>query len=165
MADKSNDPVALWQNMIGEMEKGFNAFANQAMTLPEFSKFINQAGGLAAGSQKQFGDIIEKYLLVMNLPSRAQVVGLAERLLAIEGQLNSMNDLLKQMQKDAPKASASSPTRPPSTAGCGALGVIDRRRRSGSRARPYIPVDHPRCGPLASRGQAVPMTFAWVAGL
>src|ERR1700681_2249991 len=25
MADKSNDPVAVWQNMIGEMEKGFNA--------------------------------------------------------------------------------------------------------------------------------------------
>ena len=31
MADKSNDPVAMWQNMIGEMEKGFNAFANRAM--------------------------------------------------------------------------------------------------------------------------------------
>jgi len=31
MANKSNDPVALWQTMIGEMEKGFNAFANQAM--------------------------------------------------------------------------------------------------------------------------------------
>ena len=109
------DPLALWQKMIGDMEKRLNAFANQAMTLPEFSKFINQAGGLAAGSQKQFGDMIEKYLLVMNLPSRAQVVGLAERLLAIEGQLNSMNELLKQMQKDAPKASASSPTRPPRT--------------------------------------------------
>jgi hypothetical protein len=34
MADKSNDPVAMWQNMIGEMEKGFNSFANQAMTSP-----------------------------------------------------------------------------------------------------------------------------------
>ena len=108
MAD--TDPLALWQKMIGDMEKRLNAVANQAMTLPEFSKFINQAGGLAAGSQKQFGDMIEKYLLVMNLPSRAQVVGLAERLLAIEGQLNSMNELLKQMQKDAPR-----PTRPPRT--------------------------------------------------
>ena len=113
MADA--DPLALWQKMIGDMEKHLNTFANQAMTLPEFSKFINQAGGLAAGSQKQFGDMIEKYLLVMNLPSRAQVVGIAERLLAIEGQLNSMNELLQQMQKDAPKASTSSPTKPPRT--------------------------------------------------
>ncbi len=42
MADKSNDPVAMWQNMIGEMEKGFNSFANQAMASPEFSKVMNQ---------------------------------------------------------------------------------------------------------------------------
>ena len=45
MADKGNDPVAIWQTMIGEMEKGFNSFANQAMTSPEFSKVVNQVGG------------------------------------------------------------------------------------------------------------------------
>ena len=57
MADKSNDPVALWQNMIGEMEKGFNAFANRAMASPEFSKVVNQVGGVTAGAQKQLGEI------------------------------------------------------------------------------------------------------------
>jgi len=50
MADKSNDPVAMWQNMIGEMEKGFNSLANQAMTSPEFSKVMNQVGGATAGA-------------------------------------------------------------------------------------------------------------------
>src|ERR1700753_2518933 len=52
MADKGNDPVAIWQTMIGEMEKGFNSFANQAMATPEFSKAVNQAGSAAAGAQK-----------------------------------------------------------------------------------------------------------------
>ncbi len=74
MADKSNDPVAMWQNMIGEMEKGFNSFANQAMASPEFSKVVNQVGGVTAGAQKQLGDLMEKYLVGMNLPSRAQMV-------------------------------------------------------------------------------------------
>ena len=97
MADKSNDPVALWQTMIGEMEKGFNAFANQAMTSPEFSKAMNQAGGVTAGAQKQFGELMEKYLLSMNLPSRAQMVGMAERLQTIEGQLNEIKATLQQM--------------------------------------------------------------------
>jgi hypothetical protein len=115
MAMADTDPLALWQKMIGDTEKNLNAFANQTMTLPEFSRFINQAGGLAAGSQKQLGDLIEKYLLVMNLPSRAQVVGLAERLLAIENQLNNINELLQRMQKDASQTSASAPTRPPRT--------------------------------------------------
>src|ERR1700737_814982 len=97
MANKSNDPVALWQTMIGEMEKGFNAFANQAMTSPEFSKAMNQAGGVTAGAQKQFSELMEKYLLSMNLPSRAQMVGMAERLQSIEGQLNEIKAMLSQM--------------------------------------------------------------------
>jgi SMC interacting uncharacterized protein involved in chromosome segregation len=99
MADKSNDPVAMWQNMIGEMEKGFNSFANQTMASPEFSKVMNQVGGVAAGAQKQLGEMMEKYLVSMNLPSRAQMVGMAERLQSIEGQLNEIKAMLNQMGK------------------------------------------------------------------
>jgi hypothetical protein len=113
MADKSNDPVAIWQTMIGEMEKGFNAFANQAMTSPEFSRAVNQAGGVAAGAQKQLGDLMEKYLVSMNLPSRAQMVGMAERLQSIEGQLNEIKALLHQVH-GASSANPVSP-KPPRT--------------------------------------------------
>ncbi len=116
MADKSNDPVALWQNMIGEMEKGFNAFANQAMTSPEFSKAVNQVGGATAGAQKQLGELMEKYLLTMNLPSRAQMVGMAERLQSIEGQLNEIKAMLYQMQGNTGSGSPATP-RPPRTKG------------------------------------------------
>jgi SMC interacting uncharacterized protein involved in chromosome segregation len=101
MADKSNDPVAIWQNMIGEMEKGFNAFANKAMESPEFSKAVNQAGGVSADAQKQVGDMMEKYLVSMNLPSRAQMVGMAERLQSIEGKLSEIKALLHQLRNDA----------------------------------------------------------------
>ena len=97
MADKTNDPAAIWQNMMGEMEKGFNAFANQAMASPEFSKLVNQVGGVSAGAQKQLGELMEKYLVSMNLPSRAQMVSMAERLQSIEGQLNEIKALLHQV--------------------------------------------------------------------
>jgi SMC interacting uncharacterized protein involved in chromosome segregation len=117
MADKSNDPVAMWQNMIGEMEKGFNSFANQAMTSPEFSKVVNQLGGATAGAQKQLGDLMEKYLVSMNLPSRAQMVGMAERLQSIEGQLNEIKALLQQMHGSSGTAERGYPAapRPPRT--------------------------------------------------
>jgi hypothetical protein len=117
MADKSNDPVAIWQNMIGEMEKGFNSFANQAMASPEFSKVVNQVGGVTAGAQKQLSDLMEKYLLGLNLPSRAQMVGMAERLAAIEGQLNEIKALLHQMQGNsaAPGRTHAAAPRPPRT--------------------------------------------------
>jgi SMC interacting uncharacterized protein involved in chromosome segregation len=102
--------------MIGEMEKGFNSFANQAMTSPEFSKAMNQVGGATAGAQKQLGELMEKYLLAMNLPSRAQMVGMAERLQSIEGQLNEIKAMLHQVHHNslAPDSSAGAP-RPPRT--------------------------------------------------
>src|SRR4051794_10518129 len=115
MADKSNDPVALWQTMIGEMEKGFNAFANQAMSSPEFSRVMNQAGGASAGAQKQFAELMEKYLLSMNMPSRAQMVGMAERLQSIEGQLNEIKAMLHQINAASGDPSGSGTPRPPRT--------------------------------------------------
>ena len=125
MADKSNDPVAIWQNMIGEMEKGFNAFANKAMESPEFSRVVNQVGGVSAGAQKQLGEMMEKYLVGMNLPSRAQMVSMAERLQSIEGQLNEIKAALHQMNSNSAAAEggyggAPRPPRtkqPPSAAG------------------------------------------------
>jgi hypothetical protein len=118
MADKSNDPVAMWQNMIGEMEKGFNSFANQAMASPEFSKVVNQVGGVSASAQKQFGDLMEKYLVGMNLPSRAQMVGMAERLQSIEGQLHEIRALLQQQARSnsgVPEGGYGAALKPPRT--------------------------------------------------
>jgi len=117
MADKSNDPVAIWQNMIGEMEKGFNAFASKALESPEISKVVNQVGGASAGAQKQLGDMMEKYLVSMNLPSRAQMVSMAERLQSIEGQLNEIKAMLHQIhgQSGAPAGGYPAAPRPPRT--------------------------------------------------
>ena len=117
MTDKITDPVALWQKMVGEMEKGFNAFANQTMSSPEFSKAMNQAGGVGAGAQRQFGEFMEKYLVNMNLPSRAQMVGMAERLQNIESQLNEIKLLLQQMNavSGMTQDSRAAPPRPPRT--------------------------------------------------
>jgi hypothetical protein len=117
MADKGNDPVAMWKDMIGEMEKGFNSLANQAMASPEFSKVVNQVGGVTAGAQKQLGELMEKYLVSMNLPSRAQMVSMAERLQSIEGQLNEIKALLHQVHNNpaSPQGGYPAAPRPPRT--------------------------------------------------
>jgi SMC interacting uncharacterized protein involved in chromosome segregation len=114
MADKSNDPVAMWQNMLGEMEKGFNTFAGQAMASPEFSKIVNQVGSVGAGAQKQLGELMEKYLASMNLPSRAMMIGFGERLQSIEGQLNEIKALLHQVHNTSGGATPP-PPKPPRT--------------------------------------------------
>jgi hypothetical protein len=116
MSEKINDPVALWQKMLGEMEKGFNSLANEALASPQFSRAMNQAGGVTAGAHKQLSDFMEKYLLSMNMPSRSQMVGIAERLQTIEGQLNDIKLLLQEMQRQTGVTRpASAPARPPRT--------------------------------------------------
>lgn len=116
MADKGNDPFAVWQTMLGEMEKGFNAFANQAMASPEFSKTMNQAGGATAGAQKQLSEAMEKYLVGVNMPSRAQMVDMAVRLQSIEAQLAEIKALLVQERGSAgPQAPGPATPRPPRT--------------------------------------------------
>jgi hypothetical protein len=117
MADDSKDPFALWRKMMGEMEKGFNAFANQAMSSPQFSKTMNQASGATVGAQKQLGNLMERYLLTMNMPSRAQMVDMAERLQSIEGHLNDIKTLLQQMNavNGMTRDSAAVASKPPRT--------------------------------------------------
>lgn len=115
MTDKITDPVALWQRMVGDMEKGFNSFATKAMETPEFSQAMNRAGGAAAGAQKQFGELMEKYLLSMNLPSREQMTGIAERLQSIEGQLGEIRSMLSQMSANSGGSPIDAARRPPRT--------------------------------------------------
>ncbi|MGY3239205.1 MULTISPECIES: hypothetical protein [unclassified Bradyrhizobium] len=115
MTDKITDPVALWQKMVGEMEKGFNSFATKAMETPEFSQAMNRAGGAAAGAQKQFGDLMEKYLLSMNLPSREQMTGIAERLQSIEAQLGEISSMLSKMSANSTGSPSDAVPRPPRT--------------------------------------------------
>jgi hypothetical protein len=111
MADKGSDPTQLWHAMLGEMEKGFNAFANQAMAAPQFNKVVDQVGDATAGAKKQLGEMMERYLASMSLPSRAQMVDFGARLEAIETQLKEVNSLLRQgaLANAAPPAAATAP--------------------------------------------------------
>ncbi len=126
MSDKANDPVQVWHTMLAEMEKGFNAMATQLMGTEQFSRITHQVTGASVGAQKTVGDLMERYLVSMNLPSRAQMVNMGERLNAIEGQLNEIRALLNRVHGDVTSqgngAVATMPPRskqPPSAAGGG----------------------------------------------
>lgn len=116
MAEKINDPVAMWQRLLGDMETGFNAFANKTMQSEDFSRAMNQAGNVSMAAQKALAEGMERYLTGMNLPSRAQLAHLGERLQAIETQLHEIKALLHQMHgASAAAGSASATARPPRT--------------------------------------------------
>src|SRR5258707_14399204 len=105
------------------------------MASPEFSKVVNQVGGVSAGAQKQLGDLMEKYLVGMNLPSRAQMVSMAERLQSIEGQLNEIKALLYQAQQGsgAPAGGPAAAPPPPRTKRPPPAGGEQKIKRQRSR--------------------------------
>lgn len=151
MTDKTHDPVAMWQKMVGEMEKGFNSFANQAMASPEFSQAVNRAGGVAAGAQKQLGELMEKYLVTMNLPSREQVTGLAERLQSVEAQIGEIKCSAGWRRVPGarkawtlPRGRRGRSARPPNES---------RRERAGGTRFRIHPGAHPERGPARDSAQ------------
>jgi hypothetical protein len=60
---------------------------------------------------------MERYLVSMSLPSRAQMVSMAERLQSIEAQLNEIKAMLHQVQGNTASLKPGSPAtpRPPRT--------------------------------------------------
>ena len=118
MAEKGKDPLEAWHSMLGEVEKSFNAVANKAMESEDFSRIVHTATGASAMAKKSMGDVMERYLATMNLPSRGELTNIGERLQAIEARLNELTLLLYRIHGGpggiAPNPAASVP-RPPRT--------------------------------------------------
>lgn len=115
MADKETDPVQMWHSFLGDMEKNFNTFSNQAMGSEEFSRLMNQMTGASVGAKKAFGDFMERYLATMNLPSRSELIDLGERLQTIESRLNDIMSLLQRVHADVAASDSGLAPRPPRT--------------------------------------------------
>jgi hypothetical protein len=110
----SKDPAAAWRDLVGQWEKNFNELANRTMGSDEFSKAVNQAMGLTAGMQTSLSEAMGRYLASLNLPSRAEMAGIGERLNAIEERLDRVVDLLQRPAGAKPGGATAIP-KPPRT--------------------------------------------------
>jgi hypothetical protein len=112
----SKDPSAAWRELVSQWEKNINALANQNMASDEFSSGSNQAMNLALRLQQGMASGMATYLATLNLPSRADITALGERLQAMEAYLSRIAVALeepargKSRTRGAPKRS-----RPPRT--------------------------------------------------
>ena len=114
MAERSTaDPAAIWRELVSQWEKGVNELANKAMGSAEFSRAMNQATSGSIGLQQSLGDLIGKYLTALNLPSRAEMVSIGERLAAMETTLNQIAAALDRIDPHATIAATGA--RPPRT--------------------------------------------------
>ncbi|MGJ4997467.1 hypothetical protein [Bradyrhizobium sp. HKCCYLR20261] len=95
MTNKSGDPIAFWQQMVGEMQKSFTAFTR--LRPMGAATGTSNDPATSGNGQKPMADLMENYFAGMNVPSRGQLTALSERLTSIESELAETRALLKEL--------------------------------------------------------------------
>jgi len=86
--DKKPAPPAGFSELVTEWERNFNEFSNQIMGTEDFSRSMNQFQNVQMEMQRNFAEAMAKQLSNFNMPSRDDVVSIAQRLGEIEQQLD-----------------------------------------------------------------------------
>ena len=118
MADQS-DPLAMWREWLSQSERQWNTFFNESMSTPQYSQNVGRFMELYVAAQRQLGETMGRHLAALNVPTRADVLGLGERLIGLETRLARIEAALARLVPDGAGGSpggASIPVeRPPRT--------------------------------------------------
>jgi hypothetical protein len=91
------DPAAAFRELVSQWEKGLNEVASRTMNSEEFTRAMNKATTASTTMQQQLGELIGRYLSSLNLPTRTEMVGIGERLQAIETSLHRLTSQLDKL--------------------------------------------------------------------
>lgn len=116
MAEPGLDPFAAWRDWLSQSERQWNTFLNDAMATDEFGQSVGRFMDVYLGMQRSMNDMMGRYLTTLNMPTRADVLALANRLTDIEGRLGELEDALRQVSVATGESEAEGPiARPPRT--------------------------------------------------
>jgi predicted RNA-binding protein with EMAP domain len=105
------DPAAAFRELVSQWEKGINEFAGRTMNSDEFSQAMNKATIASTTMQQQLGELIGRYLMTLNLPSRSEMMNIGERLQAIETNLHRLSTQLEKVGGGSANSPAAGPPR------------------------------------------------------
>jgi hypothetical protein len=107
----STDPFSMWRDIVSQWEKSTNELGNKAMGSEEFSSSMNKAASLSLALQQMTGEAMARYQTAANLPTRADIVSIGERLRAIEETLGRVAAAVDRLAA-ADSVAAAAPVRP-----------------------------------------------------
>ena len=123
------DPLQLWRDAVTKLENAVNSLAGGSMHSQEVQRALHQVSTVSMGVHQLIEKVIGDYLRKANLPSRTDVIGLAESLRRIEDKL----DRLLPAEAAAPRPART--RRPPSAAGAPAPAVAPATTKTRRTAR------------------------------
>jgi len=104
--DKQTDKPAKefderFREMVTQWERNFDAFANQFMGTEAFSRGMNQAQDAQLALRRMFQEFMGKRLENVNMPSREDLVRVAESVQNLDRRLARIEDMLSAMLSNA----------------------------------------------------------------
>jgi Poly(R)-hydroxyalkanoic acid synthase subunit (PHA_synth_III_E) len=94
MTDTPNDPMAFFRQMVSQWEKAANDYGGKLASSSEFAQGMQQMTSASLTVQQAVSDATGKALTAANMPTRADMIALGERLGAVEARLIRIEALL-----------------------------------------------------------------------
>ena len=110
----SLDPFGFWRELVSQVEKGVNEFANQGMKSDGVVKGMNKALSTTLVTKKITKELMQRYFEALNLPTRPDIHALGERLQTIEDRLIGISATLDRLAGGKPLGNAGLPLPAPS---------------------------------------------------
>jgi len=134
------DPMAMWRELTAQWEKSTNEFANETMASDPFRQGMHGGMNASLTAQKGLGDLMARYLTMLNLPTRADIQALGEQLQHIDDHLARIARAVEG-GGSAPSAPSTAPPKPrrtrqpPQPAAAAKAPAAAAKRTAGKRAR------------------------------
>ena len=105
------DIVQLWRDWLTQSERQVNTFFNEALGQEPSARGMAGFMEAYAALQRLIADAMQRYLALVNMPSRTDVLGLGETLRSIEDRLARIEETLQIAAEavDAHERSAAAP--------------------------------------------------------
>jgi len=103
MADKPKEIDESFREMVTDWERNFDRFANQFMGTETFTRGMNQMQDAQMVMRRMFQEFMGKQLETANMPSREDIVKLAETVHGLDQRMARIEDMLAQMLSNSAK--------------------------------------------------------------
>lgn len=87
-------PTDSFSELVTQWERNFDAFANQVMGTEGFSQAMNEMQKAQLSYQRMFSQSVTQQLAAMNIPSREDIMSLAEAVQAVDRRLANIEATL-----------------------------------------------------------------------
>lgn len=126
------DVMQFWRDWLTQSERQFNAFFAQSMNTEPFARSVGGYMEMYATFQRMMAQGMERYLALINIPSRTDVIGLGEAMRAMDERLARIEELLQiavdaggSRERDAaPPSEPSRTRRPPGVPAAGEVSGV-----------------------------------------